>query len=231
MLRGPRRHYSTNFADVFSPDREEQHQYVDGLLAMMVAFLLFFILWVFVLLALKFRGKDVGCASGQAFRTKEEEEDLESTDDDDASIVSSIGSSSRGSSHPEDENSVSKLIAAEAKKNSSNDEEGGPPTDDITRPADEASFDDGSENAHLRLVRTNQREKRTRFCFLVFGLLSLICVSVILVTSFGPLKEASITTGQQVTVRIHFCKPLHLARTTCSITFTFADCSRHSASG
>lgn len=210
MLRGPRGQYSTNFTDVFSSDREEQYQYVNGLLAVMVSLFIFFAFWVFVLCVLKFRGDDVGCASGQAFLTKRnEDEDVHSTDDDDGSFLSSIGSASQPSIDPDDENSVTKLTS-HAKETSSNDsledffEKGrAPPTNNMTRPDDNTSFDDSNNSfTRLRLSRVNQRERRTRFCFLLVGLLSLVSVPVIFVTSFGPLKEAAGATDELVLVSV-----------------------------
>ncbi len=195
MLRAPRVHYSTNFTDVFSSDRQEQYHYVNGLLAVMVSFVVVLVFWVFVLLVLKFKGQEVGCASGQAFLAKRDGEDVSSTDDDEGSF-SSIGS--RAASQ---QNSISKLIKRKESLDNflSNDTEGenGPPTDPMTRVDDSRSFENES-----RVPFINARERRTRFCFIVCSLLSFICVPTILVTSFSPLKEAAQTSNELVAVSI-----------------------------
>jgi hypothetical protein len=200
LLRGPRGRYSTNFTDVFSSDREVQYEYVNGLLAVMISFTVVLIFWVFVLFVLKFRG-DVGCASGQPFQTKEDDEDLISTDDDMGDSFGSLGSASRTDSQAGDDNSVSKLI--KNKDNLQNlsadgsDGEGGPPTDNTTRNGE--SFENHSQTVKKQAPK-NQRERRTRFCFLVCSLVSFICVPLILVLSFGPLKEAAQTSDELAVV-------------------------------
>lgn len=200
MLRGPRGKYSTNFTDVFVADREVQYQYVNGLLAVMVSFLVVFIVWVFILFVLKFRGEDAGCASGMAFRTRrddDESEDLEPTDDDMIDSFSSLGSSSQSG----EEDSVSKLIRDKSPLQNMSGEDsggtGGPSTDELTR--EEGSFE--NDSAMQRAWRASQRERRTRLCFLFFGLLSLVCVPTILVKSFSPMKDAIHTSEELVVVR------------------------------
>lgn len=199
MLRGPRERYSTNFTDVFASDREVQYQYVNGLLAVMVAFVIVLIFWIFVLCVLKFKGDDVGCASGQPFQSYEGEEDLDSTDDE---SFCSLGSASHTDSQAEDENSVSKLISKNKDnlQNFSEEENaggGGPPTGNTTR--DEESFVNHSSAVKNHATK-NRRERRTRFCFLMASLLSLVCVPLILVLSFGPMKEAVHTSDGLVIV-------------------------------
>lgn len=203
MLRGPRGKYSTNFTDVFSSDREVQYKYVNGLLAVMISFVILLIFWIFILGVLKCKGHEVGCASGQPFRTQEDEEDLGSTDDDMEDSFSSLGSGSQTGSRSGDENSVTKLITDKDNLQNLSAEEtagdGGPPTDNMTR--DDGSYD-GPSQPVKKQVQVNERERRTRFCFLVFSLLSLTCVPLILVLSFGPMKEATQSSDQLVLVSV-----------------------------
>lgn len=78
ILRAPRTiRHNGNFTLLFSLNRQEQVDYVNGLLVVEVVFLSIFVLWVFVLVVLKIKGKEVGCASGRAFVT------VGSDDDDD----------------------------------------------------------------------------------------------------------------------------------------------------
>ena len=46
-----------------------------------------------------------------------------------------------------------------------------------------------------------KREKRTRFVFLVFSSVILVSVPVVLVFSFGPMKEAARSTDDILLVR------------------------------
>lgn len=46
-------------------------------------------------------------------------------------------------------------------------------------------------NAHKPILKANPREYRTRFCFLMFGLVVLICIPLIMVYSFSPMEDVS----------------------------------------
>jgi hypothetical protein len=84
VLRAPRRiRHDANFTHVFSPIRDEQLDYVDGLMVVSAIFLILFILWALLLVILKFKGKEVGCASGRAFVTSLPDEPSTGDDDDD----------------------------------------------------------------------------------------------------------------------------------------------------
>lgn len=194
LLRAPRAHYSTNFTDLFSSDRQVQYHYVNGLLAVMVSFVVVIVFWTFILFVLKFRGSEVGCASGRAFLNKQTGEEESSTDEDDGSF-SSAGS--RGTSQ---QGSIAKLIKRKEGLDNflSADTEGedGPPTDPMTK-ADEGSFDDASGTGKVSR-QIHPRERRTRFCFLLFCVVALVCVPTILVTSSGELKKAAETSHEPV---------------------------------
>lgn len=227
LLRVPRVNYSTNFTDIFSSDRQVQYHYVNGLLAVMVSFIVILIFWVFVLFVLKFKGQEVGCASGQAFLTKHDGEDVASTDDDEASF------SSFGSRSASQQNSVSKLIKQKDSLENflSLDTEGedGPPTDPMTRVEDSRSFDNDA-GLDPPLPDINPRESRTRFCFLFFSLLALICVPTILVTSFGPLKDAVQTSNELVAVSQSSPNALLYTRMKLILQrLFFSDCERNVA--
>ena len=181
-----------------------QYQYVNGLLAVMVSFVILLIFWIFVLCVLKCRGDDVGCASGQPFQSQrgddDDDEDLSSTDDDmENDGLSSIGSASNSDSK---EDSVSKLITNKDNLQNLSAEEkpgDGPPTDNLTR---DESYETPSPTVRKQ-SKINQRERRTRFCFMMFSLLSLICVPLILAISFRPLKGATQTSDDLIVVSSH----------------------------
>ena len=75
MLEAPRRTYGTEFSNVFSSDRIAQHSYVDGLLIVGLFFVVIFVVWTLVLIVLKLKGKEVGCASGSAFHTERSDDE------------------------------------------------------------------------------------------------------------------------------------------------------------
>ncbi len=189
-LRFPRGQYSSNFADVFSSSRDVQHRYTNGLLSVMVSFLILVLFWAFVLCVFKFLGEEYGCAAGRPFSSSsEEEEDEVSTDDEEVSLVSSLGLFSRTDS---EEKSVTKLIKKKNSSFSTNDGEG---ATDPTTPERKRAKAAGKEQIVQR------RGRRTRFCFLLSSLLAYMCVPLILVLSFGPMKEAADVANEVTEVR------------------------------
>ena len=193
-LRFPRGQYSRNFADVFSSSREVQHSYTDGLLSIMVSFLILVLFWAFVLCVFKFLGEEFGCAAGRPFSSSSEEEDDDevSTDDEEVSLVSSLGLFSRTDS---EEKSVTKLIKKKNSSFSTNDGEG---ATHPTTPKEKRAKVAGKEQIVQR------RGRRTRFCFFLSSLLAYTCVPLILVLSFGPMKEAA-NVAHEVTEVGPFC--------------------------
>ena len=178
FLRFPRGQYSRNFTDVFSSSRDVQHMYTDGLISVMVSFLILVLFWMFVLCVFKFRGEEFGCAAGRPFSSAEVEDDEVSTDDEEVSLVSSLGLFSRTDS----EKSVTKLIK---KKNSSFSTNDGENATHPSTPEKKQAKVAGAEQMVQR------RGRRTRFCFILSSLLAYTCVPLILVLSFGPMKEAA----------------------------------------
>ena len=68
MVRGPRTlGHSADFGDLFSSVPEERRTYIDGLSTIPVIFFSFFTAWIFIVILMKCKGKEVGCASGRPF--------------------------------------------------------------------------------------------------------------------------------------------------------------------
>lgn len=182
MLRGPRRAYTTSFADAFSDDIDSQRSYAKGILSVACIFLVFLVVWTFVLVVLKIKGKEVGCASGMAFQLVKEEEDdsLQETD-------SSSGDESNGG-------------RAHLSSRVSNTYEG--------RIEDQSSWDTEPERSRTKPYNSRMKEKplerKTRMCFLFSSIISLCIVPFILVFSFGPMKEAIEASKQAVLVSLCF---------------------------
>jgi hypothetical protein len=193
-LRVLRGRYSSNFTDVFSPNREVQHEYTNGLVAVTFAFVIILLFWVFVLFTLKFLGSEVGCAAGLPFFSSQAVDDEISTDDDEASLVSSLDLGSRADSQ---ENSVTKLIKKKARSNSFSSNDNG----DVTAP----TKPEGKKKSVNRKDQVVQRrERRTRRCFMLASILAFACVPVILVLSFGPMREAANNSKDLAEVRISY---------------------------
>jgi F0F1-type ATP synthase assembly protein I len=67
--------HTTSIVDMMSPDFNEQKSYAYGIIFNVSITVLFFVLWATILLILKFKGEDVGCASGRPFLTSTRNED------------------------------------------------------------------------------------------------------------------------------------------------------------
>jgi hypothetical protein len=245
ILRAPRlvRH-TGNFSYVFSPNREQQLDYVDGLMVVSSIFLFTWIFWAFVLVVLKFRGKDVGCASGRPFVTQrsydedEEEDDyyhdgkhLGDTEDDigstsDSSYTSDVSNSNKplfpkrdgdddeSDFFGENQNDTTKKqqqqlqqyhnemgLALTDEQSSGNLSGGG--SEWISEYDSPGQNDENtliSPEQQTQLHKINPRENRTRFCFIFFASLALICVPLIMVVTFGPMKDATESSHQIILV-------------------------------
>ena len=184
FLRGPRElGHSTNFTDLFSSIREEQRDYIDGLMVVSIIFSFVFLIWAFVLIVLKFKGKEVGCASGNAFISRRPDDenndiDLEKTQDDIASTSDSSNAESVYSNKP-----LFSKHGGALDKNSSSDENG-------DNNHSKRSWRCMRRANKEKDARNNRRERRTRIVFLVFASVALICTPFTLFLTFGPLKEA-----------------------------------------
>ena len=209
MLKAPRSWHSTDFASVFSKNREEQIDYVDGILVAGVIMFSIFLIWAFTLIVLKVKGREVGCASGRAFHTEKiDEQDIQSTDSSENSYYSATSTnvgneSSRNNNDGEpnnnNNNNNNKGLKEELLEdigigsNEENEDDSYVDDDRSLSQSDDYDSQDGWLSVDDDEVRRaiNPREKRTRFCFLVFSFIALLCVPIILIFSFGPLKEAT----------------------------------------
>jgi hypothetical protein len=141
----------------------------------------FAFLWGFMVLILKVKGPSVGCASGQTF--------------DRTQVTINKGGSTDLESNP----SADELRAHQS-------------SEDLCNVPEQNSFDDvlsmhssipsvemeeasvGADSAYTDATISpgpTAREQRTRATFFLFGLLTLVCIPLILVYAFIPLKETS----------------------------------------
>jgi hypothetical protein len=67
LLAIPRESRSTTFSDLFSSNAEAQKDYAKGLIALGSFILVVAVVWFLILVVLRLKGKDIGCASGIGF--------------------------------------------------------------------------------------------------------------------------------------------------------------------
>ena len=216
ILRLPRKWHTTDFASFFSTSQAEQVDYVNGILVSGVIVFSVFLLWAFILIVLKVKGKEVGCASGRAFYTEtndDDHHDTQSTDSSDESYSSrendNFGSSGSSSSNSKERNWNTRNSNLQSKNDFQDDDESGSAEYSFDDESDGGRSEDyDSQNGWLSADEprrsTNRREKRTRICFLVFSSISLLCVPLILVFSFGPMKETTQITDDLILVSYFF---------------------------
>ena len=187
FLKAPRSR--TDFADFFSPVSEEKRKYIDGLFANAAIFLALYVFWSLVLVVLKLKGKDVGCASGRAFDTeKADNESLGSTDSSD--FVGESSGAGSGSKVASSNDGLDPLQWHDGQQRY------GEETNNFYEHSQYEKYHEGqderfSEDSSQSWRKANQRERRTRFCFIVFSFFILISGPCILVFSFSPLRDAT----------------------------------------
>ena len=194
LLRTPREFgHSVQFSDLFSPFQSERKAYVDGLSAVPVIFFSLFFAWVFITLLLKVKGAEVGCASGRAFVTfrSDDDDDDESDASDEEKPESDLASTSESSNAETiSESSVKPLFLG--------------PGGEMMENSDADIIHDEKDHCGKKFLRCMRRnntkkatkdsginkvERRTRFSFLVFASIALICAPLNLFLTFGPLRE------------------------------------------
>ncbi len=174
-----RREYSTDFSDLFK-DEIASESYRDGLvfLSCLLGCILF--VWTVVVITLKCTGHTVGCASG-AFRPIHEmkKEDFPEVNTD-----------SHNSDTSFDHGSIYEIAFRRSQLPS------GAAATTYDKNADE-SVGKGSLDTAI-LLQTSRRERRTQVVFLIFAVLTLLCVPLAHVFFFLPFKEASSETPVHV---------------------------------
>ena len=197
LLRGPREvGHSVNFSDLFSPLQEERRAYVDGLSAVPVIFFSFFLAWAFITLMLKFKGKEVGCASGRAFashRFEHENNDLHHENDElpqgkSEEYLASTSESSNADTISE--TSIKPLFlgpdGAMMKHSDENNDNENHCGKKILRCFRRNNQEGATDNPEINLL-----ERKTRISFLLFASITLLCTQLSLFLTFGPLREVT----------------------------------------
>ena len=150
---------STDFADLVSPQLNEQKDYTYGLVFLVTIMVTILFLWLSVLIVLKYHGDISGCAAGNPFQT------------------SSKGSTVRSSvSHPSTQNETFDTNSLD----DPGDTEEGIPVDSSIQPSKISKKDP--------MKVAQRRQRRTRIVFLVFGMALLACTVLLLVFSFSSFQ-------------------------------------------
>jgi hypothetical protein len=164
----------------------------------MILFLIF-MTWTLLLLVLKFKGSEVGCASGRAFyRPREDSSSVLSTDSEDLH-----SSSEEFESHHPD--SLERHIGRQRLDTGSRGE-----VDSYSEYGSQEGW--VSSPSGPSFLRVSTRERRTRSAFLAFSFVALVSVPFILVFSFGPMKEAARSSNDIVLVSSFLSSTIRCSR-------------------
>lgn len=219
ILRAPREFgHSGNFTDLFSSDREEQRDYIDGLLVILAILSSVCFIWVFVLIVLKCNGEEAGCASGRAFVNHDPEDEEEiNYETDEGKTEDEVVSTSYSSDGSVTSVSSRKPLFSEsgntATENPKSDFDHNNIDYDYSRRMkwkwmggkqnrnDEREKESDTEES-LFVIKNNPHEYRTRLVFLFFASMVLICAPLTLFLTIGPLKEGAIENSKNLMLRI-----------------------------
>ena len=204
LMRGPRTiGHSAEFGDLFSSVPEERRTYIDGLSTVPVILFSFFTAWIFIVMLLKFKGKEVGCASGRPFVSyrPEDEPNIDHEDSIDSGRKAkdlgknenSLASSTSSSSGDEtmSNSSVKPLFSGTGggmMERSSSDTDDGTNRCGTKLLCCRNRMKKGGNNAEA--FEMNKVERRTRTSFLVFAVIAILGASLNLFFTFGPLLQA-----------------------------------------
>lgn len=153
---------STNFADLVSPDMNEQKNYTYGMIFLVTIMATILALWASILIVLKYHGDATGCAAGKPFQTSVTESTVRTSVSHPSTQNETFDSSSLESrAHDVENNNAAQRSTEEAPK--------GPSKDPV------------------RVAK--RRQKRTRIVFAVFGVTILACTILLLMFSFSSFQR------------------------------------------
>ncbi|GKY93328.1 hypothetical protein MPSEU_000300400 [Mayamaea pseudoterrestris] len=190
LLTRPRAEYSLDVARYISSGySSEASDYKAGLIFLACLVGGFAAIWLFVILILKCKGEGVGCASGQAF---ERNCDILAKQQGESTDMESNQSRSY-------DDTIEHVVGS-TKAHDLALQEGGAESMHSSLPS-ESDVDDGSSyDGDSIVLEPSRRERRTQFCFFLFGMIALLCVPMILIFSFAPLRQTSEETGEYLQV-------------------------------
>ena len=155
--------HTISVVDMLSPDSDERKNYAYGVVFMISIIVIFFVLWTTILLVLKFKGDEAGCASGTPFLTAAKNEDCH---------LDERGKSRESSSTCSDDFDNNSSIESESQE--------------INRSSSVLEHDN-----NRAVARYKKRARRSRIAFLLTWITAITCIFIVLVVGFAPLKEAT----------------------------------------
>ena len=151
---------STDFADLVSPQLNEQKDYTYGMVVLVTIMVTILFLWASVLIILKYHGDISGCAAGNPFQT--------------SSNSSTVRTSA---SDPSSQNETFDTTSLDEH----GDAEEGIPVD--------GSIQQSKGSKKVLIKTALRRQRRTRIVFIVFGMALLACTVLLLLFSFSSFQK------------------------------------------
>jgi len=151
---------STDFADLVSPNMNEQKNYTYGLVLLVTIMVTILFLWASVLIVLKYNGDVVGCAAGKPFQTVVTE----------STVRTSV-------SHPSTQNETFDTSSLESR------------TRELENNAARSATAEPKVSAKDAVKAAKKRQLWTRIVFAIFGVIVLACTVLLLMFSFSSFRK------------------------------------------
>lgn len=153
---------STDFADLVSPQMNEQKNYTYGLVFLVTVMATILFLWASVLIVLKYHGDITGCAAGNPFET--------------SSNSSTVRTSASNPSTQNETFDTSFSLDSGTRHDVEND-------------GSQSSMRQSKRSVKDPIKAAKRRQQRTRIVFVVFGVAVLVCTVLLLVFSFSSFQS------------------------------------------
>jgi hypothetical protein len=179
----PRSYYSTDVANLLSSNEGEKKSYILGLVVVACILMMIFFIWGGILIILKLRGEEAGCAAGIAFQTTSKQ-------------IEKDGSEGHGSGSTDADDFEMSIGSHTADHNEEH----------VNAYISPRTCSDDIEDMRRKKIR----ERRTRIALLMVGTTLLLCVPMMLVLVLSPLQKAATNADTIYVVRILSRHPLQL---------------------
>jgi hypothetical protein len=200
VLNVLRADYSRDVAAfIVSGGSKETSNYQAGLIFLACILGGFVFIWFFVLLLFKCRGEEIfGCAAGYAVRRKQLRADEASRHRHDSVIDTPHGDAKSLDLKSHSQRRGINIQDSRTKEESGDEVsiQSSLPSDDMNESSltdSEDDFSGQSDNEH----GSTPRERRIRIAFMFFAVVSMVCVPLLLIFAFAPLKTAMTQTNTE----------------------------------
>jgi hypothetical protein len=185
ILTATRADYSKDIAHYLTFGANDSN-YCDGLifLACMIGSIGF--VWGFVLVVLKLKGPAAGCASGRAFQRTDADGDMINYGSTDVESEHSR-QMKHSSTAEEEEEGLGQLQLQEEDLSMHSSI----PSAELFKSEQSGSVSVGEVSEDSTIFKPTKRQRRTQITFLLFAFVTLACVPLVLIFSFGALKASA----------------------------------------